>query len=690
VTLRRSFALTLVCTTLLHCSDPEPELAPPDAAVAGTSEWIAYGGDPGGQRYAPLDGITRENVHRLARAWTHRHGDVSDGTGDVPSTTAFENTPILADGTLYLCTPFNRVFALDPVTGAERWRFDPELDLSGRFANQLVCRGVALWPGTNSAPLTKGTVPDDDERGSAAVSSSNRTVPFVSGRRVFLGTNDARLIALDAETGEPCAEFGDGGEVDLNPGVGEQRWYGEYQLTSPPAVVGDLVVVGSAVSANNRTTAPSGVVRAFDARTGELAWAWDLAPPGYDRATRPTSDAGFALGTPNVWAPMAVDAQRGLVFVPTGNASPDYYHGPRSDLNHYGSSVVALWAQTGAVVWRFQTVHQDLWDYDVPAQPTLTTVEIDGRARDVVVQATKMGLVFVLDRDTGRPVRPVEERPVPSTGAVPGEIVAATQPFPAIPMLARDALTPDDAWGLTPWDRGRCRDEIARLHFEGIYTPPSLRGSIMLPGNAGGTNWGGIAVDPVRQLAFVRTSNLAFVVKMIPRESFEAERATHDGHDHGPQLGTPYGMRRQPLLSPFGLPCVPPPWGTFAAVDLRTAEVRWQVPHGTTRDLAPVPIPIAWGVPGLGGPLATANGVVFLAAAFDDYLRAFDAETGRELWKGRLPAGGQATPMGYRVELEDGTVRHYVVIAAGGHGRAGTTLGDHLVAFALEQDAPAE
>jgi len=651
--------LALPCAGLVHCS--APELDPPAAAVASTTSWPRYGGHPDGQRHAELAAITPENVGRLARAWSYRHGDVSDGSGDVPSTTADEHTPILVDGTLYLCTPFNRVIALDPATGEERWAFDPEIDLSGRFANQLVCRDVAAWHDAGAVPGA------------------------TCARTIFTATNDAHLWALDAAAGTPCPGFGDGGRIDLHPGVGEQRWYGEYQVTSPPAVIGDRVVVGSAVSDNNRTTAPSGVVRAFDARTGALAWAWDLAPPGYDRTTRPVSEAGWALGTPNVWAPMAVDEPRGLIFVPTGNASPDYFHGERRDMNHYGSSVVALWAHTGAVVWHFQTVHDDLWDFDVPAQPTLTTLELDGRPRDVVVQATKMGLLFVLDRDTGRPVRPVQERPVPQAGAVPGEHVSPTQPFPHIPILARAELTPDDAWGLTPWDRGRCRERIESLRYEGIYTPPSLEGSIMFPGNAGGTNWGGIAVDPVRQLAFVRSSNLAFVVTMIPRADFEAERAAHDGHEHGPQLGTPYGMRRHPFLSPLGLPCVPPPWGTLAAVDLRSGTMRWQVPHGTVRDLAPVPIPIAWGVPGLGGPLVTRGGLVFIAAAFDDYLRAYDVETGDELRKARLPAGGQATPMGYRVSFEDGTAREYVVVAAGGHGRAGTTQGDHLVAFALEE-----
>ncbi|HEB90361.1 MAG TPA: pyrroloquinoline quinone-dependent dehydrogenase, partial [Deltaproteobacteria bacterium] len=486
------------------------------------------------------------------------------------------------------------------------------------------------------------------------------------------------------------AGFGSGGGVDLDAAAGPQAWKGEYQVTSPPVVVGDVVVVGSAIGDNARIDAPSGVVRGFDARSGELRWAWDLAPPGFDHEKGLVSGAGHALGTPNVWAPMSVDPVRGLVFVPTGNASPDYYHGARSDMNYYGSSIVALRGRTGEVVWHFQTVHHDLWDFDVPAQPTLTTVRIGGRSRPALVQATKMGLLFVLDRETGEPLLEVEERPVPTDGAVPGEVVSPTQPFPLTPSLVRDTLSPDDAWGLTPWDRGRCRELIAAHRFAGIYTPPSLEGSIMYPGNAGGSNWGGIAIDPDRQWAYVRSTDLPWLVRLIPRAGFERARAADPDHEYGAQLGTPYAVRRDMLMSPLGLPCTPPPWGTLSAVDLRTGAVRWQVPHGSVRDLAPVPVPLDWGVPGIGGPIVLDTGLVFVAGAMDDYLRAFDARTGEELWKGRLPAGGQATPMSYRVEFEGGRVRQFVLIAAGGHARAGTRLGDALVAFALDEGGSGE
>jgi quinoprotein glucose dehydrogenase len=643
---------------LVGCSPAE--LPMPNQPVRSVTEWPAYGGDPGGQRHAATSVISRSNVASLGHAWTYRHGDVSGDDDGIPSGTAFENTPILVDGTLYICTPFNRVIALDPVSGAEKWVHDPDIDMTGRYANQLICRGVTAWL--------------DEQAGSE----------LPCQRTIFTATNDARLIALDAGTGELCQAFGSNGEVDLNAAAGEQKWQGEYQVTSPPVMVGDVVVVGSAVSDNGRIDAPSGVVRGFDARSGRIRWAWDLAPPDFDYDNGLVSDAGYALGTPNVWAPMSVDAERGLVFVPTGNSAPDYYHGERSNMNYYGSSVVALRGETGEVVWHFQTVHNDLWDFDVPAQPTLTNIEIEGESRPALVQATKMGLLFVLDRETGEPLLEVEERPVTTAGAVPGEVISKTQPFPAIPILVRDQISPEDAWGLTPWDKGQCRELIASHRFDGIYTPPSIQGSIMYPGNAGGSNWGGIAVDPDRQLAFVRSSDVPWIVRLIPRADFQAEREADPKHGYGPQIGTPYGLRRDMMLSPLGLPCIGPPWGTLSAIDLRTGAIRWQVPHGSLRDLAPIPVPLDWGVPGIGGPIVTDTDLVFIAAAMDDYLRAFDVETGEELWKGRLPAGGQATPMSYRVVFEDGSVRQYVLIAAGGHSFSGTRMGDHLVAFALD------
>jgi len=620
------------------------------------SDWQHYGRDAGGSRFSPLEQITPENVRHLEAAWTYHHGDVSDGSGEIPSTSAFEATPLLVEGLLVFPTPFNRIIALDPETGDERWTYDPRIDLAGHYANQLTSRGVEYWsdPGAGDGPCRS---------------------------RIFAATNDARLIALDAATGTPCSGFGDSGQIDLNRGPGEQQWRGEYQVTSPPVAASDLVIVGSAVGDNARIDAPSGVVRAFDARSGELVWAWDLAPPDGPPDNAIYSEAGYLLGTPNVWAPMSVDETRDLLFVPTGNPSPDYYGGLRNGVDFYGSSVVALRASTGEVVWRFQTVHHDLWDFDVPAQPTLSTVIREGKVVPVVIQPTKMGMVFILDRKTGEPVFPVRERLAPQT-TVPGEISAPTQPFPVKPPpLVPHSLSAEDAWGLTWIDRGECRELIRNLRSDGIYTPPDLgAGSLMYPGNAGGSNWGGVAVDPHRQLMVANVINMAWTVAMVPRDEVGAERRRHPGSEIGEQAGTPYAMRRDPLLSPLGLPCNPPPWGSVAAVRLGTGDIVWQQPLGTVRDLAPVPIPIRYGVPSLGGPLLTASGLIFIAATMDDYLRAFDVETGEELWKARLPAGGQATPMTFRLR-EDG--RQFVVIAAGGHGRSGTRLGDALVAYAL-------
>jgi quinoprotein glucose dehydrogenase len=649
--------LPLVAAALLAALAPDLFAeAAPSAETGAVVEWSSYGGDPGGSRYTPLGDIHAGNLSEVEIAWTYRTGDVADGKGKFRETSAFELTPLLVDGTLFACTPFNRVIALDPETGEPRWSFDPDIDLTADPANQFVCRGVATWL-------------DPD-----------RKVGDACRRRIFTATNDARLFALDAATGARCADFGKAGEIDLNPGVGEKLWTGEYQVTSPPAIAGGLVVVGSAVGDGQRVDAPSGVVRAFDARSGALRWAWDLSPPAGASGAARSEETGYMLGTPNVWAPISVDEARGLVFVPTGNPSPDFWGGRRDGIDYYGSSVVALRASSGEVVWSFQTVHHDLWDYDVSSQPALTTLVRDGKPIPAVIQATKMGLFFILHRETGEPLFEVEERPVPQNGA-PGEILSPTQPFPVKPPpLVRHSLSPEDAWGITPFDRGSCRRKLEALRYDGIYTPPTLQGSLQYPGSAGGSNWGSVAVDPERQLLIANVSDFPFVVWLLPRESYEQERRENPGIEIVPQKGTPYAMRREVVRSPLGVPCNPPPWGTLAAVDLASGEIRWQVRLGTIRDIAPIPLPIKLGTPNLGGPLVTASGLVFIGAAMDDYLRAFDVESGEELWKARLPAGGQATPMSYRVRPGG---KQYVVIAAGGHGRGGTRLGDSIVAFAL-------
>jgi quinoprotein glucose dehydrogenase len=630
-------------------------------SFAGEPGWPVYGGDAGGQRYSPLAEITRENVAGLEEAWRMRTGDL-DAEPPPPGHMAFQATPILVGDSLVLPTPLGRVLALDPVTGRERWRFDATA--ADRRYVEFTSRGVAAWSDARAAPGAP------------------------CAQRIFAATVESRLFALDASTGRRCPGFGKGGEVSLREGIGVERPW-EYTISSPPLVAGGLVVVGSAIADNQRVDMPRGIVRAYDARSGALRWAWDPIP-------RDDEDAAFAewqsaqaarVGAANAWSILSYDAARELVFVPTSSPSPDYYGGERLGSNRYANSVVALHARTGRVAWHFQTVHHDLWDYDVPAQPVLTEIVRDGQRIPVVVQATKMGFLFVLHRETGVPVFPVEERPVPVSD-VPGEVASRTQPFPTgMPALVPQRLTADEVFGLTPLDRARCRTKLAALRNEGLFTPPSTRGTLAFPGNAGGTNWGSLAVEPQRRIAIVNQTNLAYAVRLIPRERFEEERKAGGGllglREFAAQAGTPYGMVREPLRAV--LPCNPPPWGTLAAVALDTGELLWRVPLGTVPDLLRIPLPWKIGLPNLGGPLATGGGLVFISAAMDGVFRAVDLETGEELWSERLPAGGNATPMTYRGA--DG--RQYVVIAAGGHGKLGTRRGDSVIAFALPPGSPA-
>ena len=621
------------------------------------SDWPAYGRDPGGSRFSPLTQINRENVKNLKVAWIYRTGDLSDGQ-NARSSSAFQCTPVLVDGTLYLVTPFNRVIALDPMTGKERWVFDPKIDLKRPYDNQLNSRGVSTWL------------------------DPQRKVGQPCRRRILLGTNDSRLIALDAATGKRCEDFGAGGDVDLARGVSvSTRNPGEYAVTSPPAIIKDLVVVGSAIGDNNRVTAPSGVVRAFDVRSGKLRWAWDPIPPTFKKSE--TSDAGYQLGTANVWSVISVDEQRDLVFLPTGNTSPDYYGGERKGSDFYSSSVVALRGSTGQVVWHFQTVHHDVWDYDIPAQPALITVRRNGRAIPAVAVATKVGHLFVLHRETGKPIFPVEERPVPQN-AVEGEQLSPTQPFPVKPRaLAPQSLKPDEAFGLTEADKKACREAIASYRNDGVFTPPSLQGTLVYPGDVGGMNWSGMSFDPQHSLLITNTNRLPRAVTLIPRKDLTPEgMAKLRGNplvELARQEGTPYLMKREIILRlPLLVPCTQPPWGTLVAVDLNSGDVRWEVPLGVMPELADRPDAAKWGSLNLGGSIATAGGLVFIGAARDNYLRAFNVETGAEIWKGELPAGGQATPMTYQAGG-----KQFVVIAAGGHGRLPSKRGDHVVAFAL-------
>jgi quinoprotein glucose dehydrogenase len=610
-------------------------------APAADSGWTVYGGDAGGTRYSALKQITRENVGGLKPVWTYHTGALKPKT-DLNEKAAFEATPILIDGTLYLSTPFNRVIALDPATGIERWSYDPKIDRSHDFS-EVTSRGVSAW--------------SDPKAGAGAPCKL----------RIYEGTIDARLIALDGKSGKPCGDFGNSGTVDLTRGVVYgPEFRGSYQVTSPPVIVGDVVITGSSIGDNGAVDMPRGVVRGYDARTGALRWTWDPIPWAEKQQVR--------TGAANAWSVFSVDPARDLVFVPTGSASPDYYGGARPGDNRWANSVVALKASTGEFVWGFQVAHHDLWDYDVASQPVL----LDYRGRPAVAVTTKIGNVFVLDRVTGKPLHTVEERAAPKSD-IPGEDAAPSQPMPAWSAMVPQRITAADAWGVTAEMREWCRAKIESLRNDGLFAPPSLRGTISFPGNIGGVNWGGAAWDPARNLLIANTNRVAAIMKLLPREEMQAafdsakQTETAWGGEFARQRGTPYGMHREWLVAPNGQPCNAPPWGALVAFDLTTGKVKWESALGKMAEDSPA------GSISLGGPMATAGGVIFTAAAKDPHLRGFDSDSGKEIWTVELPASAQSTPMTYEWEG-----RQYVVICAGGHGKLKSKMGDSVVAFALK------
>jgi len=573
-------------------------------------EWPFYGRDAGDSRYSPLAQINRDNVSWLKAAWTFRTGDAYEPQRGKP--TAFEATPLYIDGTLYLATPLGRIMALDPVTGQPRWTYDAKVPKDagfGDFAN----RGVSAWKSPSGQ------------------------------RRIYLATIDARLVAVDAATGKLCADFGDNGVVNLRNRLRIPiRDFQDYEETSPPAIVGSTVVLGSGIADNNATDMPSGEVRGFDAATGKLKWSWDPVPQALKARGAETWKMGSAqhTGAANAWSILAADPERNLVFVPTGSPSPDYYGGERLGDNLFANSLVALRADTGELVWHFQTVHHDLWDYDVACPPILFDVHRNGRTIAAVAAGSKDGNYFILNRETGKPIFGVEERRVPRSD-VAGEASSPTQPFPVAPkpLAPQQKVEP---WGASEEDRNFCRKEISELRNEGAFTPPSIRGSMVIPGNIGGVAWGGAALDPERRLLFISSNNVAAEVRLIPRSEFarqrqEAGRNLNGDWEFAEQKGTPYGMARRFLRAPSGLPCTPPPWGTLNAVNTDTGELKWSVPTG---QFGPIP-----GSPALGGPIATAGGLVFMAGTLDPAIRAYDAATGKELWKGDLPTSARSTPM---------------------------------------------
>ena len=628
------------------------------AQTPDASDWGYYGGDMFGQRFSRLSEINRKNVTHLTVAWTYRTGENGAGFARA-NKLSFEATPVLAFGLLYLETPTNILIALDPQTGVQRWRFDPHIDRSRQYS-EASSRGVSIWE-------------DSDSRHTGACT-----------RRVLTGTLDARLLAVDAATGEPCKDFGTDGQVDLTNGL-RIRDRAAYLVTSPPAIYGNVVVVGAAIGDNRAAEVERGVIRAFDARNGALLWAFDPIPdsPAHPAAAEWNLAQAATTGAANSWGLMSIDEDNGLVLVPTGSASPDYFGGTRLGSNRFADSLLALDARSGKLVWHQQLVHHDLWDYDLAAQPVLGDIEVQGVPVPAVIQATKTGMLYVFDRTKGQSLFPINEKPVPPS-FVAGEQASPTQPFSAIPSLvSQKPVDPADAWGVTFWDRGKCRDLLSAHRNEGIFTPPDPHGTILSPGYIGGVNWGGIVFDEQRQRVIAAVNHLPMLVTLVPQAELQEQirSGNYPNSDFAKQAGTPYAMRREPLLSPWGLPCTAPPWGTLVSVDLRRNRIAWQVPLGSTEGVGPWFAPTRdFGMPNMGGPIATAGDLVFVGAAMDSYFRAFDIETGRELWKHRLPAGGQATPMTYRAGRNQ---RQFIVIAAGGHGVLNTPRGDYVIAFAL-------
>ncbi len=610
-------------------------------------------------KHSPLTQINRETVAKLDKAWEYHTGDLppADMTGKL---IAFEDQPSMIEGNLVVCSIKRRIIALDPATGKQRWTFDPKDPLDENNIGMRKCRGVGHWVDKTA-----------DENTSCK-------------SRILLGTADYRLLAIDAKTGKPCANFGENGVVKIPPSKPE-LFPGEVMATSDPAVINDVVVVGSAVADNQRVGAPSGRVMAYHARTGQFMWEFDPVPRSEsDPAMKSWAKGTDNFGQGNVWSSMSYDNDLDLVYLPTTSSSSDFYGGDRVGDNNYTTSTVALRGSTGEVVWHFQSVHHNVFDYDVPSAPLLIDYPFEGKMVPALVQNTKMGIIFVLDRATGNPLVPIEERPVPQDGKVAGEVLSPTQPFTVgMPTAVKHGFSPDDAWGFTPVDKWLCKRKIEALNYGDIYTPASEKGTIFSPSMGGGPNWGGGAYDPVSHIMVVPSNRVPTVMKLIPREKAVLKK--------GPQKveglamtfdveGSPYVPQIEPLLSPLGAPCSSPPWAGLIAIDIVKKEIVWDVPLGSIEKLMPVPIPMELGTPGAGGPLVTAGGLVFIGYTLDDMIRAFDLKTGEVVWSADLPAGGNSVPVTYEVGGEQ-----YIVITAGGHSMYGATMGDSVVAYKLKK-----
>jgi len=652
--------ISFVGLGLLAIYEPWPK--PPIGAIESSSDeqgqWPIFAGTPGGTRFSQLTQINRENVQGLSVAWTHSTGEVErTGAENTAMFASFQATPILVADNLVGCTHRHRVFALDPATGKQKWVFDPELTPTPRGDSMLKCRGVATF-----------------EDQSLPAGAACRT-------RILLGAS-MQVFAIDARSGNLCEEFGNNGIVEVpSPGAEAKD---EVQLRSPPVIVDDVVVFGSTMFDIYRTDSPSGKVRAFDARTGELRWEYDPIPR--DKANPAYAswgdDSAEYVGAANAWSLLSADPVNKLIFVPTSAPSADFWGVHRAGDNLWSSSIVALDATTGKQVWAYQLTHHDVFDQDLASMPILLELTVKGKKIPALVQLTKRGHVFVFNRLTGEPVHPIVERPVPQYTDVEGEVLSPTQPFPTvIPPLVKAGLKPDDAWGFTPWDKGKCRDLIKSYRSDGLFTPPTKQGTIFMPAGAGGNNWGGAAVDPRSGIMYVPTLQMPQIIKLVPREVTGTPREPGQGAEEGifPMKGTPYQADLSWLVSPFGAPCSAPPWATMSAVDLASGEILWTKTLGTVANLTSYAPPLKLGAPWSGGPIVTAGGLTFMAGTTDRKIRAFDTETGDILWSDTLPAGGMAVPMTYSWKSEQ-----YVVIAAGGNNLFPGPMGDSVVAYKLK------
>ncbi|CAK9885773.1 MAG: Quinoprotein glucose dehydrogenase [Candidatus Erwinia impunctatus] len=667
-----ALCVTVVALVYAVFNDPQeingslPAAETAAAPAADAADWPAYGRTQAGTRYSPLSQINDKNVGQLQQAWVFQTGDKKRPTD--PGELTDEVTPIKIGDALYLCTPHQILFALDAATGKEKWKFDPELKTDPTFQH-VTCRGVSYHADPELPAQTA------------------ETKPALCARRILLPVNDGSLYALDAATGQRCPDFADNGKLNLQQNLPNAR-PGAYEPTSPPVVTDKVIVIAGAVTDNYSTREPSGVIRGFDVHSGKLLWAFD--PGAKDPNIVPEADQHYVANSPNSWAPAAYDEKLDLVFLPMGVATPDIWGGNRTpEMERYASGVLALNATTGKLAWFYQTVHHDLWDMDIPAQPTLADIDdSQGNKVPVIYIPAKTGNIFVLDRRTGKTVVPAPETPVPQ-GPAAGDRLSPTQPYSELTYRPKKQLTGADMWGGTIYDQLVCRIMFHRLRYEGPFTPPSEQGTLVFPGNLGMFEWGSISVNEDRQIALTNPMALPFVSRLVPRGP--GNPMWPDANDKGgtesesgiqPQYGVPFGVVLNPFLSPLGIPCKQPAWGYVSAVDLKTNEIVWKKRIGTVRDSVPVslpfPLPFKLGMPMLGGPISTAGNVMFIAATADNYLRAFNVTDGTLLWEARLPAGGQATPMTYEVNG-----KQYVLITAGGHGSFGTKAGDYIIAYAL-------